>query len=104
MTLKTIKVNEAAHEKLTELARERETTAGRALLALLNDDSVKVPLEPVQRKRWEQAAALQGVSLPQFILLRVEAQFSAVPPGVRDTHDVPLPATWGACCTPPATP
>lgn len=77
MALKTIKVAPLAHMLLTARARKHNITAGAMLLRLLEDDSVMVPLEPVQRVRWEEAAAARGVSLPQFILLQVESLMDA---------------------------
>lgn len=114
MTLKTVKVNPTVHSLLMERARTEGASAGTALMRMLTDTSVKVPLEPVQRERWEAAAAAAGVSLPQFILLRVEAQLSAVPPGVPAVFSEtghPLPVTdptrpdvitWPCCPPPPA--
>jgi len=108
MALKTVKVSPVAHERLMERSRALSKPAGVVLLDLLEDDSVKVPLEPVQRERWEAAAAECGVSLPQFILLTVEGLLN----GARNpatSRPPALPTVWGACCrsdagTPEPTP
>jgi hypothetical protein len=104
MALKTIKVTPVAHAMLAARARKHGVSAGAVLLDLLNDSNVTVPLEPVQRERWEAAAAACGVSLPQFILLRVEALLYAGGTPTVDEQAPPAPqgATLltprGACC------
>jgi hypothetical protein len=102
MALKTVKVSPAAHAALMERARQHNVPAGVALMNMLKDNSVRVPLESVQRERWEAAAAILGVSLAQFILLRVESAWHAST--TEPVHDFPVPPVWGDCCKPDAAP
>lgn len=102
MSQKTLKVSPFVHEQVMELGTRLDTTASGAILHLLNDTSLAVPLEPVQRERWEAAAAEWGVSLAQFVLLRVEATLGGwMPPDPAPVPAPLAPAVWGACCAPP---
>jgi hypothetical protein len=48
-------------------------TADDALRALLGMSTVRVPVTDIQRARWAQAAEEAGVSLEDFVEMRVEA-------------------------------
>lgn len=71
--LKSLKVSPDTHSRVMALARELEGTAEGAVHHLLGLDGVHVRLEPIQQRRWEAAAARIGVSVSEFVRLRIES-------------------------------
>lgn len=70
---KTIRVSATLHRRIMTLAAERNLTADEAIAELYSPSTVVVPLTRVQHGRWKAQATELGVSLPQFIKLRVES-------------------------------
>lgn len=86
---KTIRVSHEAHKQLHDLAAKLNGTADDALRYLLGVSTVRVPVTDVQRERWTEAAQTAGVSLPQYVTMRVEAvlQFGADPAWLGMIYD-----------------
>lgn len=61
------------HRRIMEIAADRRGTADEVLCDLLAESTARVPLTQVQHERWKAAAEEAGVTLEQFIKLRVEA-------------------------------
>lgn len=72
-TYKTLRVDLETHEKIMRLAAHLNGSADDALRHLLGLSTVRVQVSEVQRDRWAEAAAEAGVSLPEFVKLRVES-------------------------------
>src|SRR5690348_3518649 len=72
-TTKQARFSIEAHRRLTELAASLNGTADDALRHLLGMSTVRVPVTEIQHKRWKAAAQTAGVSVDEFIRLRVEA-------------------------------
>lgn len=88
-TTKTLRVSQETHERVHKLAEKLGGTAEDALRFLLGSSTVRVPVSDTQRRRWERAAAVQGVSLSEFVRLRVEAAlaFDADPIGLHMIYE-----------------
>lgn len=86
---KTVRVSPQKHAQLMKLAREIDGTADDAIGYLLGESTVRVPIADVQRSRWDHAAELAGLSLAQFIVMRVEAalQYGGDPAGLQRIHE-----------------
>jgi hypothetical protein len=78
---KTLRVSVETHAEVHALADKLKGSADDALQHLLGMSTVRVPLSEQQRDRWIQKATEIGVTLPEFVKLRVEAaiQFGADP-------------------------
>lgn len=78
---KTIRVSEEVHRAVHDLAQKIGGSADDALGHLLGESTVRVPLSDAQRRRWTLAAREVGVSVDQFVKLRVESalQFGSDP-------------------------
>lgn len=72
---KSVKVRPHVHRQLHELADDMGVSADHAIERLLN--GVSVPLSAIQRQRWEACAAAAGLSLTEWVILRVEAAAEA---------------------------
>jgi hypothetical protein len=72
-TTKQLRVSLETHEKVMRLAAGIKGTADDALRALLGMSTVRVPVTDIQRARWAEAAAEDGVGLEDFVEMRVEA-------------------------------
>jgi hypothetical protein len=70
---KQLRVSLDVHERVMRLATGIKGTADDALRALLGMSTVRVPVTDIQRARWAEAAAEAGVSLEDFVEMRVEA-------------------------------
>lgn len=70
---KTIRVRTETHKRLMDLAERLEGSADDALGHLLGASTVRVPVSDIQRERWSDAAHAAGVTLPEFVKMRVEA-------------------------------
>jgi hypothetical protein len=70
---KTIRVSNETHKRLMSLAADINGTADDALSHLLGLSTVRVPVSEVQRERWTAYANAQGVSIAEWVKLRVEA-------------------------------
>lgn len=70
---KTIRVRLETHKRLMDLAERLDGSADDALAHLLGTSTVRVPVSDIQRQRWSEAAYTAGVSLPDFVKMRVEA-------------------------------
>lgn len=70
---KQVRVSPENHAQLHNLANHLKGTANDAVTHLLDKSTVRVHISDVQRARWTAQARAIGVSLPEFIVLRVEA-------------------------------
>lgn len=86
---KTIRVSLETHKRLMDLADRLDGSADDALNHLLGASTVRVPVSDIQRDRWSEAAHAAGVSLPEFVKMRVEAalQYGADPRGLQMIYD-----------------
>lgn len=78
-----------AHRKLMELAAQLGGTADDALRHLMGLSTIRVPVTDVQRRRWIAAAEATGVSVDEFVRLRIEAclQFGTDGVAIRQIYD-----------------
>lgn len=74
-----------SHRKLMDLAAELGGTADDALRHLLGLSTVRIPVTEIQHARWKDAAQRTGVTVDEFVRLRVEAclQFGADGAGIQ---------------------
>jgi hypothetical protein len=81
---KSAKFSPETHTALMALARDLDETADGALRHLLGLSTIRVEVTDVQRARWTAAAHKIGVSVDEFVRLRVEAcvQFGINPAAV----------------------
>ncbi|WP_298561404.1 hypothetical protein, partial [Streptomyces luteogriseus] len=70
---KSIKVSPDIHRRIHSIAAKLETTADGALAFLLGAGTVRVPVSPAEKARWNAAAQAQGLTVEEFVKLRVEA-------------------------------
>lgn len=86
---KTVRVSLQTHEKLMDLADRINGSADDALAFLLGTSTVRVPISDIQRNRWSEAAAAAGVSLSEFVRMRVEAaiEYGADPQGLQRIYE-----------------
>ncbi|NUR38805.1 MAG: hypothetical protein HOV73_01795 [Streptomyces sp.] len=86
---KTARVSPQNHAQLLRIAAGINGTVDDAIGFLLGESTVRVPLSDIQRGRWEIAAERAGVSLEQFVTMRVEAaiQYGGDPQGFQKLHD-----------------
>lgn len=70
---KSSKFTPEAHALLMALARDLDGTADDALRHLLGMSTIRVEVTDLQRDRWTRAADDLGVSVDEFVRLRVEA-------------------------------
>lgn len=70
---KTIKVSPDIHRRIHSIAAKLETTADGAIAFLLGAGTVRVPVTTTERDRWIAAAQSAGLSVEEFVKLRVEA-------------------------------
>jgi hypothetical protein len=72
-----------------DLADRLDGSADDALGHLLGSSTVRVPVSDIQRERWSEHAHRMGVSLPEFVKMRVEAavQYGADPGGLQKIYD-----------------
>jgi uncharacterized protein (UPF0210 family) len=87
---KTIRVSHQTHTAVHRLADDIKGTAEDALRHLMGQTTIRVPVSDGQRERWSAAAAAAGVSLEEFIVMRVEAavQFGCDQNVVRQIHQM----------------
>lgn len=69
---KSLKVSEDSHRRVHDIARALNGNADDAVRSLLDPNQVRVRVTEIQRRRWQEAADEAGVSLPEFIMMRVE--------------------------------
>ena len=69
----SIKVSPEIHRQIHELAARQGTTAAGAIALLLGPGTVRVPVSEVERNRWTTAAQAAGLSVDEWVKLRVEA-------------------------------
>lgn len=62
-----------AHAELMKIAHGIDGTANDAVRHLLGLGSVRIKLTDGQAERWQEAADRVGVTLEQFVILRIEA-------------------------------
>lgn len=86
---KTVRVSPEKHAQLMKLAREIDGTADDAIGHLLGESTVRVPISDAQRQRWDYVAEQVGLSLAQFIVMRVEAaiQYGGDPAGLQRIYE-----------------
>jgi hypothetical protein len=70
---KSAKFSAETHEALMALGRDLGETADGALRHLLGMSTIRVEVTDIQRARWTAAAHKAGVSVDEFVRLRVEA-------------------------------
>ena len=70
---RTIQVSEETHGRIHDLAERLDITADEAVRRLFDMSAVPLHLSDCQRQRWQAYADASGVSLAQWIILRVEA-------------------------------
>lgn len=70
---KSAKFSPEVHTRLMALARDLDGTADDALRHLLGMSTIRVEVSEVQRDRWSRAADDLGVTVDEFVRLRVEA-------------------------------
>ncbi len=71
--IKSVKVSTETHRRIHALATELGTTADGALAYLLGSSTVRVPVSDAQLTRWNAAADALGLTVEEFVRLRVEA-------------------------------
>lgn len=78
---KSLRVSEEVHRAVHDLAQKINGSADDALGHLLGESTVRVPVTDRQRHRWTVAAREAGVTVDQFVMMRVEAalQFGSDP-------------------------
>lgn len=81
---KSAKFSAEVHQALMALARDLDETADGALRHLLGLSTIRVEVTDIQRARWTAAAHKVGVSVDEFVRLRIEAciQFGVNPAAV----------------------
>lgn len=86
---KTIKVSPEVHRKIHTMANDLNTSADGAIAFLLGTSTVRVPVSDVQRERWKTAADAAGVTLAEFVVLRVESaiQYTGDPQALKTLYD-----------------
>jgi hypothetical protein len=86
---KTVRIKAETHKRIMDLAARLEGNADDALNFLLGESTVRVPVSDIQRKRWSDAAHEAGVSLAQFVMMRVEGalQYGADPAGLQQIYE-----------------
>jgi hypothetical protein len=83
---RTIRVSLETHKAVMDLADRLDGSADDALNHLIGASTVRVPVSDIQRQRWSRAAHDAGVSLPEFVKMRVEAALQwGGDPGVLGT-------------------
>jgi hypothetical protein len=70
---KQARLSAETHRRLMGLAAELGGTADDALRHLLGLSTIRVPVTEAQRRRWIGQAQAAGVTVEQFVELRVEA-------------------------------
>lgn len=70
---KSLRITVDTHTQVMRWAAHLNGTADDALRHLLGMSTVRVPISEGQRARWAEAAQESGMSLPEFIAMRVEA-------------------------------
>lgn len=70
---KSAKFSPEVHAEILRVAREIGGTMDDALRHVLGMSTIRVPVTDVQRERWTEAADVVGVTVEQFVLLRVES-------------------------------
>lgn len=73
---KTLKVSPDIHRRIHSIAAKLETSADGAIAFLLGANTCRIPLTPTEEERWKEAAQAQGLTMPEFAKLRVEAALS----------------------------
>lgn len=78
-SVKSLKISPENHRAIHDLAARIDGNANDAISYLLGESTVRVPISSIQRTRWTQAAAREGVGISEFVRMRVEAaiQFGA---------------------------
>lgn len=102
----TVRVTAEVHAKLTKLAAHLNGTVGDAVEWTLQPGVLRIALGDLRKQRWSEAAAANGMQLPEFVSARVEAaiQYGADPGGLRRTHDLVLALCKAQGVIPPQTP
>lgn len=82
---KTVRVALDTHTQLHDLAAQLNGTADDAVRHLLGLSTIRVPVSDIQRKRWTDSARAAGVSVDEFVKMRVEAamEFGTDPSTIR---------------------
>lgn len=70
---KTIRVQPETHETIHNMAQSLNGTADDAIRWLLNPNMVRVQCTAEQKEKWQHAADVAGMSLGEWVILRVEA-------------------------------
>jgi len=84
---KSLKVSPDIHRRIHAIAAKLETTADGALAFLLGAGTVRVPVSPTERDRWNAAAQAAGLTVEEWVKLRVEAALAlGCDPGMLHQH------------------
>lgn len=70
---KTLKVSPETHGFVHDLAQKMGVSADEAIRHIMGISTVRVPVSTEQHNRWNAAARDAGVTVAQWITLRVEA-------------------------------
>lgn len=70
---RSVKLSTPVHSAVHRLATELGKSADAAVQMLLDPSTVRLPLSTTQHERWTSYADAAGVSLAEWITLRVEA-------------------------------
>ena len=69
---KSLKCSTEVHEVIMRLVDDRGTNVDSVLRELTDPATVRIPMMPGQRERWDDAAGRTGMPLPVWIVTRVE--------------------------------
>lgn len=75
---KSAKFSPAVHARLMTLARELNGTVDDALRHLLGMSTIRVPVSEIQRVRWTEEATAIGVTVEDYVRLRIENHLDSV--------------------------
>lgn len=70
---KSLRCSTEVHERIMRLVDERGSSVDMTLRHLTDESTVRIPMMPGQRERWETAAAENGQPLAVWIVAHVEA-------------------------------
>lgn len=70
---KSLRVSTEVHERIMALVDERGWNVDSVIRHLTDETTVRIPMMPGQRARWESAAAERGMPLPVWVVGHVES-------------------------------
>jgi len=86
---KSIRVSPETHARIARIADRTGGTMEGALAFLLGESTIRVPVSDTERARWTEAADRLGLSVEEFVKLRVEAalQYGADPLALMQVYE-----------------